>query len=155
TDYQNSARIADSQPKRLHHAGSHADKLSSSGMISDDATSCGLSGVRLPKDFPCLCIHGVDLASKIGSEYQSTGCRRHAGEHRMRRSIFPADLARLRVERRQPPLRLIRRIEDIGKWVLVTEPKPSRRRDLDITLKPDVRAPVHPCNEERICIRAE
>src|SRR5437660_10500310 len=119
-------------------------------MISDDATSCGLSGVRLPKDFPCLCIHGVDLASKIGSEYQSTGCRRHAGEHRMRRLIFPADLARLRAERRQPPLRLIRRIEDIGKCVLVTEPNPSKRRVLDITLKPQLLPPGHRSTARRL-----
>src|SRR5207237_5797305 len=56
---------------------------------------------------------------------------------------------------REPPLRLVRRIEYIGKRILVTEPKPSRRRDLDITLKLDVRAPVHRCNEERIRLRAE
>ena len=48
--------------------------------------------------------YGVDLASKIGSEYQSTGCRRHAGEHRMRRLILPTHAPGFRVERREPPL---------------------------------------------------
>ena len=100
-------------------------------------------------------VHGVDLASEIRSEHQPTGCRRHAGEHRVRRVIFPADTARLRVERREPTLRPVRRIEYIGKRVLVPEPKPSRRRGLDITLDLDVRAPVHRRNEQRVAIRTE
>jgi hypothetical protein len=52
----------------------------------------------------------------------------------MRRWILPADLARLRVELREPPLCLIRRIEDVGQRFLATEEKPSRRRNLDIPL---------------------
>src|SRR6202521_2355489 len=73
----------------------------------------------------------------------------------MRRLILPADLARLRVERREPPLCLIRRIEDVGQRFLATEEKPSRRRNLDIPLDLDVRAPVHRCDEERIRLRTE
>src|SRR6476660_3824995 len=73
----------------------------------------------------------------------------------MRRWVLPADLARLRVERREPPLRLVRRIEYVGKRVLVTKEKPSRRRNLDIPLDLDVRAPVHRCDEDRIRLRTE
>ena len=73
----------------------------------------------------------------------------------MRRWILPADLARLRVERREPPLRLIRRIEYLGERGLVTEEKSSGRSTLDIPLDLDVRAPVHRCDEERICLRTE
>lgn len=61
----------------------------------------------------------------------------------MRRVILLANIARLRVERCKPPLRPVRPIEYIGKRVLVTEPKPSRRRDLDIAFKLDVRLHLH------------
>lgn len=73
----------------------------------------------------------------------------------MRRAILPAETVRLRVERREPPFPFVRRIEYFGKRVLVAEPKPSRRWDLDIAFKLQVRAPVDCCDLERIAVRAE
>src|ERR1700674_1868372 len=73
----------------------------------------------------------------------------------MRRGKLPADTARLRVERREPPLRLVRRIEDIGQRLLATEKQSTRRRRPNISLDRDVRAPIHRCHVEQIRLRAE
>jgi ABC transporter len=61
----------------------------------------------------------------------------------MRRVILPADTARLRVEGREPPLRLVHRIKHIGHRVLGAEPQSTRRRHLEVSLDLDVLAPVH------------
>src|SRR5208282_1744615 len=122
---------------------------------SDNATTCGLARARLPKNSPCVRVHSVDLASLIRREHQPTGCRRHAGEHRMRRVILPADTTSLRVERREPPLRLLNRIEYVGEWGFGAEPQSTGRRLVEVSLELDVRAPVHSGHEQRIALRAE
>ena len=73
----------------------------------------------------------------------------------MRRVILPADITRLRVERREPPLGLVHRIEYLRQRVLATEPKLSRSRDLEVSLELYVPAPVHSGHEQRVAFRAE